>query len=171
MTETKVNPSRFRWACERANIPIDSLTTQFPKYKDWECGKSSPTFKQLQKFAKKTHAPIGYFFCTELPKEQLPIPDFRTIDGEHPEKPSINLIDTIYLCQRRQNWYREYSLSEGLAPLDFVGSASLDSDVVTAASDIRNTISFSLQDQKSWKSRTDILKHLIDKADEIGVCW
>ncbi len=169
MTETKVNPSRFLWARERANLPIDSLTKQFPKYKDWELGNSSPTFKQLQKFAKKTHAPIGYFFCTELPKELLPIPDFRTIGGECVEKPSINLIDTIYLCQRRQSWYREYALSEGLAPLKFVGSASLNSDIAAVASDIRNIVQFSLHDQKSWKSRTDILKYLIDKADEIGV--
>ena len=166
---TKVNPSRFRWARERANLPIDSLTKQLPKYKDWELGKSNPTFKQLQKFAKKTHAPIGYFFCTELPNEQLPIPDFRTIGGEHLERLSINLLDTVYLCQRRQSWYREYALSGGLSPLKFVGSASLDSDIITVASDIRNIICFSLEDQESWKSRTDTFKHFIDKLDEIGV--
>jgi hypothetical protein len=43
----------------------------------------------------------------EPPKEQLPIPFFRS-NGNQAEKVSINVYDTILLMQQRQDWLRDY---------------------------------------------------------------
>jgi hypothetical protein len=53
------------------------------------------------------------------PDEPLPVPDFRTIAGAEPSRPSPNLPDTIYLCEHRQDWYRSYLRSVGAEPLDY----------------------------------------------------
>src|SRR5262249_28996494 len=103
-----VKPELLRGARERAGLEPEELAHRFPKLREWETERAQPTFKQLEQYARVTHAPFGYFFLTEPPVESLPIPDFRTAAGRRIERPSPNLLDTVFLCQQRQEWYREY---------------------------------------------------------------
>ncbi len=119
-----VNPALLRWARERAALPLGKLVKRFPPYERWEQGTAQPTLKQLEHLAQALHVPIGYLFLNEPPEEPLPIPDFRTMPG-HPERPSPDLLDTLYLCQQRQAWYRDYLTRLGSQPLPFVGSVTL----------------------------------------------
>src|SRR3989304_5812978 len=100
----------------------ESLAGKFPKLAAWEAGEGRPTLKQLEGFAKATHLPVGYLFLREPPEERVPIPDLRTPGNRHVGHPSPDLLDTIYLCQRRQAWYRDWARSVGEEPLGFVGS-------------------------------------------------
>ncbi len=88
---------------ERAGFSPSDLAAKFKKLSLWESGSQKLTLKQLEKFAKTTNAPIGYFFLLEPPQEKLPIPDFRTIANRDIKKPGANLLDIIYLCQQRRN--------------------------------------------------------------------
>jgi hypothetical protein len=91
-----------------------------------EQGTVLPTLKQVEAFARATHAPIGYLFLETPPVEDVPIPDFRTFAAAQVAQPSADLLDTIYTCQQRQEWYRESLRTEGEhTPLPFVGSATL----------------------------------------------
>ena len=54
-----------------------------------------------QRVAKATHAPVGFFFLAEPPVERVPIPDFRTVANIYMDRPSPDLLDTVYLCQQR----------------------------------------------------------------------
>lgn len=114
-----VKPAMLRWARERAGLEPDALAHRFPKLADWEREEARPTLKQLEDFAKATHAPIGYLFLSEPPVERVPIPDFRTVENRLIGHPSPDLLETIYLCQQRQEWYRDYvrSLREEPLPL------------------------------------------------------
>jgi len=71
--------------------------------------------------AQATYTPIG-FFLSEPPQERLPIPDFRIMPGAHATRPSPDLLDMLYACQQRQDWYRDYARAMGEPPLAFVGS-------------------------------------------------
>ena len=51
--------------------------------------------------------------------------------------PSLNLLETIYICQQRQEWYRHFVRSTAEEPLPFVGSARRTDDVVTTAATLR----------------------------------
>ena len=42
---------------------------------------------------------------------------------------SVDLLDVIYTCQVRQEWYRDHQLFNAEAPLDFVGSARVSDPV------------------------------------------
>ena len=169
MNRVPVQPKLLRWACERAGHSTDALTRRFPKLNEWERGEVQPTLKQLDAFAKATHAPLGFFFLAEPPVEQVPIPDFRTVANIHIGRPSPNLLDTVYLCQQRQDWYRDFARSMHEPALDFVGSASLEDDVVETAATMRRHLGLDLEERRQLSTWTDALRRFIEQADTLGV--
>jgi hypothetical protein len=132
----------IRWARKRARADIESLATRFPKIAEWERGDTAPTLKQLEDFANATHAPIGFLLLPEPPVEELPLPDFRTIGDLEVARPSPDLMDTIFQCEQRQEWYRDYLLLNGEPPLDFVGSLTTADDIIEAGGSIRAKLNF-----------------------------
>jgi Zn-dependent peptidase ImmA (M78 family) len=123
----------------------------------------------LEVFATATHTPIGYLFLQEPPVERIPIPDFRTIGNERIGRPSPDLLDTLYLCQQRQEWYSDFARSEGDGPVPFVGSAHLTSDVVTTAGTISRALRFDVEERRQMPTWTDALRRFIEQADGVGV--
>ena len=169
MIRAPVRPELLRWARERAGIEADALARRFPKYHEWESGLALPTLKQVEKLANVTHAPVGYFFLTKPPREALPIPDLRTVGSLPVREPSANLLSTIYLCQQRQEWYREFVRAEGEAPLPFIGSETTASRIERVAARIRNSLDLDLAPQAALPTWTEALRRLIDAADSLGV--
>jgi Zn-dependent peptidase ImmA (M78 family) len=164
-----VKPELLRWACERAGFDTDEVAQRIPQFPSWERGEVRPTLKQIESFAKAMHAPVGYLFLPEPPIERVPIPDFRTVADEYIEHPSPDLLDTVYICQQRQEWYRDYARSMGEEPLPFVGSANLTSDIDATAARIRHTLGFDLEERRQTPTWTDALRRFIEQADELGV--
>lgn len=165
----QVRPELIQWACVRAGYGEAALTKRFPRLREWQRGEAEPTFKQLETFAQATHTPFGYFFLPEPPVEQVPIPDFRTIGNALIERPTPNLLDTIYVCQQRQEWYREYCRTTGEQPLPFIGSVRRTDDVVAAAERIRTAIGFSVEERRQIGRWTDALRRFIEQADVLGI--
>jgi len=169
MDRVDVKPSLLRWARERAGLSTGALAGRFPKLTAWESGKLSPTLKQLERFAKATFTPVGFLFLDEPPVERVPIPDFRTVAQARTEHPSPDLLDTIYLCQQRQEWYRNFARAMGERPLDFVGSARLGADVVATAERIRHALGFDVEERRLLSTWTEALRRFIAQADALGV--
>ena len=96
MTRVEVKPKLLRWARERAGFSLGALAHRFPQLADWERGAERPTLKQIERFAKATHTPIGYLFLQEPPVERLPILDFRTVGNEHIQRPSPGSVLTVW---------------------------------------------------------------------------
>jgi Zn-dependent peptidase ImmA (M78 family) len=168
MTRVEVKPKLLRWARERAGLDLGVLTHRFPQLADWERGTARPTLKQIEHFAKVTHTPVGYLFLQEPPIERVPIPDFRTVGNNHIERPSPDLLDTIY-CQQSQEWYRDFARSMGDEPLAFVGSLRGTGDVVQMAARIRRALGFDVDERQRIPSWTDALRRFIEQADAMGV--
>lgn len=164
-----VRAELLEWACDRAGVGTDEAAQRFPHLPAWISGEVQPTLKQIESFASAVHAPIGYLFLPEPPVERVPIPDFRTMADELVEHPSPDLLDTIYLCQQRQEWYRDYARTIGESPLGFVGSANPNSDVVATAGKIRRQLGFDLEERRELPTWTDALRRFIEQADESGV--
>ena len=164
-----VKPELLRWARERAGADVDALVRKFPKYREWESGEVRPTFRQLESFAKTVHAGVGHFFLPEPLDEPFPIPDFRTVGGAPAGRPSLNLLHTVYLCQRRQDWYQEFARAEGEDPLPFVGSAELSDDIETVAARMRGALGFDLEERRDIPTWTEALRRFVEKADDLGV--
>ncbi|WP_082220762.1 ImmA/IrrE family metallo-endopeptidase [Luteipulveratus halotolerans] len=135
---------------------------------EWAAGKE-PTLKQVEKFARDTHTPLGLLFLPEPPEEQVPIPDLRTIGNAAVAQPSADMLDTIYICQDRQDWYRGYAVEHGYAPRDFVGSATTDDTPALVADRIRTLLNFDVADRAVFRNWEDALRRLIDLIEDTGV--
>jgi Zn-dependent peptidase ImmA (M78 family) len=169
MMRVPVRPEMLRWARERAGYEPGHLARRIPQLPAWERGDRQPTLKQLEAFAKATHTPVGFLFLPEPPTEIVPIPDFRTMPGADPRRPSPDLLDTVYLCQQRQDWYRGFARAEREQPLNVVGSVQVGDDVVRTAAGIRGALGFDLEARRQMPTWTDALRRFIEQADAAGV--
>ena len=169
MSRVPVQPNMLRWARERAGYSAHALAGRFPKLEAWELGNAQPTLKQLEAFAKATRTPVGYLFLAEPPVERVPIPDFRTVARATLEHPSPDLLDTVYLCQQRQEWYREFARAMHEPVLGFVGSARLEDDIVETAVRMRQTLGIDLEERRSLSTWTAALRQFIEQTDALGV--
>ncbi len=169
MNTVSVSPDLLRWACERSGKDEASLSARFPKLSLWETGEASPTLKQLEDFARATHTPVGYLFLSEPPVERIPIPDFRTVRDERIGRPSPDLLDTLYACQQRQEWYRDFARSMGAPSLSFVGSVQTTNDIVRTAANMRHAFGFDIEERRTTPTWTEALRRFIEQVDEFGV--
>jgi len=165
----EIKPELLSWARERAGLEAADLTHRFPKLAAWEEGTARPTLKQVEDFAKATHTPVGFLFLADPPVEKIPIPDFRTIRNKAIARPSPDLLDMIYVCQQRQEWYRDFARSERISSLSFVGSASLQSSVESIAAIMRHALGFDVEQRRRMPTWTDALRLFIGQADEAGI--
>lgn len=164
-----VAPDLLHWAVERAGWDEETVECRAPRLDEWVAGTHRPTLKQLEKFASDTHAPFGLLFLSERPLEDVPIPDMRTMGNAAAPRPSADLLDTIYLCQARQDWYRSYAQENGVPEPDFVGSATTETPPALVADQMRDLLSFDLTQRGTFSSWEDALRRLIDRIEHIGV--
>jgi Zn-dependent peptidase ImmA (M78 family) len=169
MSRVAVKPEILRWARERAARSVENLRERFPKYELWERGEAAPTFKQLEAFAKATYVPMGYLFLPRPPQERIPIPDLRTVANRGLEQASPDLLDTIYLCQQRQVWYRDYARSMSERTRDFVSSVRRNVPIEQVAERMRRALEFDLEARRECGTWTEALRLFIEQADDLGV--
>lgn len=169
MIHVTINPQLLLWARKRAGMGLESLRKRLPKLESWERGEEIPTLKQLESFAKAVFVPIGYLFLQNPPEERIPIPDLRTIGSDIYGPPSPDLLDILYLCQRRQAWYRDYARAVGEEARRFVGSVKIDAPAEKTAEKIRQVLCFDLEVQRSCPNWTEALRRLIEQTEKSGV--
>jgi Zn-dependent peptidase ImmA (M78 family) len=163
-----VSTSVLRWALSRSEN-IDTINRRLPKIREWLSGERKPTMRQLEDLARATYTPLGYFFLSEPPLEQLPAPYFRTITDFPLHALSPNLIETVQTMMQRQAWMRDYLIEQGQEALPFVGSSSIEDDPRTVAYEMR--IALGLQD--GWAADipnwTRALRELQNRIESIGI--
>lgn len=168
----EVRPNVLTWARARSGIADEEWERRFPKFEAWLAGEAAPTLKQLEDFARKTHTPVGFLFLEEPPVEVVPIPDFRTV-GDRPvgadEVVSADMLDVIYACERRQEWYRDNQILEGEPPLAFVGAASTSDAVDDVAGQMRVVLDWTAQNRATCRGPDGALTWLREHAEAAGV--
>ena len=169
MSRVDIKPELFRWARERSGLDGAALAERFPKYAGWESGEVQPTLKQLEDFAKKTLTPFGYLFLPEPPQEQLPIPDFRTLGSVGLRRPSAQLLETLYVCLRRQDWYRNYAMGEGITPLRFIGKSKTTDAIRAVAESIRQGVGLSPEARAAAANGDVALRVMFAQVEEAGI--
>lgn len=169
MNQLSISPTILQWALERSGLTAESLGEKGSNIGKWLAGESRPTLGQLEKFAHRTHTPLGYFFLTEPPEEKLPIPDFRTVAGGRPQRPSPELLETVATMQERQAWMHEQLAEDGAEPLSFVASASPGMNAGTIASTMRKALGLESGWAAGLKDPAEAIRHVRLRTEKLGV--
>jgi Zn-dependent peptidase ImmA (M78 family) len=172
MGRVAINEDVLLWAIDRAGLTPDGLQSKFPKIRKWVDGQSQPTRRQLESLAKATLTPLGFFFLSKPPELRLPIPHFRTLGDKTPSTPSPDLIDTIQLMQRRQEWMREFLIEEGQEPSPIAWSSQPDASPVSVADHIRHALKLDegwAAQQRTWEEALRVLRKTMEDAGIIVI--
>lgn len=167
-----LKPEVLRWARERADLSQERLAEKMnvkpERVKEWETA-GELSIAQADRLAARTYTPLGYLYLSKPPEEPLPIRDFRTRGDGPPRRPSVNLLDTVYQMQRRQNWMRDDLIQNGEQPLPFVGTFSRSDSHTEVAAAMRATLGLGAGWAKGVYTWQDALRFLRNKLDEVGV--
>jgi Zn-dependent peptidase ImmA (M78 family) len=172
MSDATLNPGVLRWARNKAGLSEATLAehigVQLGLVQKWEATGSIP-FSLVETLAEKTRTPFGFLFLQEPPQPSLPIADFRRIDNIDLSEPSNDLLDVIYSAQLKQDWYREYLISNGKKPLPFVGKSSIQMPAKETAEDIRRTLNIGPALAHMTVKWEDTIRYTIEAAEESGI--
>jgi len=168
-----ITPSLLSWAIERARIDLDTLSKKLHKQpehlEEWKNGEKKPTFKQAQKLAHVLHIPFGYLFLETPPKEELPIPDLRTIGSTQPKAISAEFRDLLNDIKRKQAWYREFSIENDLDKFKFFGAFNLSDRVEDVATSIRKALGINKKLRLKCRDKDAYLKLLTQQTENLGI--
>lgn len=164
-----VAPDLLVWATERSRQDIEELSGRFPQLGSWLNEDKQPTVKQLESFANATHVPLAYLLLSQPPDEELPVPDYRTMGAAEIRQPSADLLDTIYLCEQRQDWYHEFARRTDQLPVAFVGSLNMGDSPEHAAGEMRTPLGFDMETRGEFHSWAEALRGLVEHAEAAGV--
>jgi Zn-dependent peptidase ImmA (M78 family)/DNA-binding XRE family transcriptional regulator len=170
MTEAFVTPKLVEWARTRYALTTRAVAEKInvrPERIDaWESGDARPTLRQAHDLARKLNVPLGYFYLSSPPSENLPLPDLRTVAGAPPRKPSPNFLDLLQDVLRKQEWYRE---QPDRTALEFVGRFGMNDDVKVVAADIRRTLGLNDELRRTAGTWEQFLTEFVRRAEGAGV--
>ena len=159
-----VNPDTLNYYVEKAHIPINELRASVKNIDLFLSGEKQPTFNQISNIAKKLNIPTGLLLLDKSIEIKSGRLEFRTLNSSYLDEMSEELRDTIIEMESKQAFLREYIES----PLDFIGSCSIDDDVLFVASKIRTKLQIDKEFQANIL-KTNMLKFLKEKINNIGV--
>lgn len=169
---TTLNPDVLRWARNKAGLTEDALAdkvgVQSGLVKEWE-KTGSIRFDLVEKLAEKTRIAFGFLFLSEPPTPTLPIADFRRVNDGFHSTASDDLLEVIYSAQLKQDWYREYMISQNENPLPFVGKSTLKTPVRDTAEDIRSTLGIGPELAAQTTKWEETIRYTTEAAEDHGI--
>lgn len=163
-----INLEVLQWAVERSGISRKDLLKRFKKLPEWERGTLSPSYNQMRMLAEAIHVPSGYLLMSKPPDEDLPVKDLRSFDDGKSRHNSPNLIESIYFCEVRQSWYRDYSKGSDEVKPTFVGSAEVETPPEDIAENMREVLKLDARTLLNCKTKEEAKRLLIKKMEMAG---
>ncbi|MBU5366788.1 ImmA/IrrE family metallo-endopeptidase [Enterococcus devriesei] len=166
-----VNRNVLEWAVRQSGKTLPKVQERFPKFDEWLEQQTSPTFNQLVDFSSFTKIPFGYLVLQEVPRETLPLLEFRTVETEEIHNPSRELVDTIKDMEKKQNWMREYLIDENYSSNKLVGALEFSEklSILEVARFIRENYRIPILWYKQINSKTNSFDYLKEKISAQGI--
>lgn len=161
-----VTPEILRWARVSAGMSIEAAASILgvieTRIEDWESGTSYPTIRQAEKLAKAYRRPFALFFLSEIPRDFLPLQDFRKRGSKPLGTASIFIIREM---QQKQDWLSEHFQDNGEPKLEFIGRFGVNDDPSVVAADILSVLEI---DPRNY-SGSNPLREWIERAEAKGI--
>ncbi len=171
-----VNPAILKWARSSLGLSREDVARRIKKSVDdiraWEEGKGSPTYPQLENLAYNVYKrPVVVFFFPEVPEEDTPKADFRTL----PESVVEELPPELIKMYRKAKIYQFnlVELFDNKLPAEknilHTFKLSYDTEVDTLAEKLRNLFDVSIQSQVQWSGENEALQNWRQLLENHGV--
>ncbi len=171
--DTIINKEMIRWARERAGLSRDELAARVQVYPDtisqWEAGEVSIPVTKAKALAKISLVPYALLFADKPPDETIPIPDFRTHRTGIIRKPSPELLETIRDAKLKQEWYRDYLLSEDAEPLEYINAFDIHRSPESAAEEMKRILGINDDEYYRCQNWESAFRYLINHAEDAGI--
>jgi len=171
-----IQPELLRWARTRADLSVEELARHIgtknkpAPLQEWEAAEKPVQIpvRVLERLAQITRAPYGMLFLPAPPTESLPVIDFRHAPRAETRRFSLQLLETVRECQLRQEWLSEVLKDDGELPLAFIRSASLQSNPLEVAADIRETLRIGTAERRQCR-KNDLALWIMERLDQAGI--
>jgi len=169
----------MRWARESAGYTLAAVAEKLKCSESiiaaWESHEDTrkPSLAQAKKVAHVYRYPLNVLYLKETPESFPETPDLRSSQKSSrvgPESWTPNLRWLIRQGYDRQATARELLRAEGAGNLDWVGSEeAMSKRPKDLASQIRNSLNASIEDQFGWKNVQDAFSEWINRIEANGV--
>ena len=139
---------------------------------EWEDGSESPTYAQLEYLAYNVYkCPVAVFFFPEVPEEDTPRVDLRTLPEFVIEDLPSELIKMYRKAKVYQINLRELYDNEPTneSPILVGKELSFTMDMFGFVSEIRNYLGLSVREQTRWATYDEALKTWRERLEQHGV--
>lgn len=166
-----VNPTVLRYYINQSYCQVEELSrrSQLGKLTDWLSGQLNPTYKQLVTLAKALRIPVGYLVLDEPIDDTPDLVEYRTIDSKYQDDfVSRDLIETIQIAEKQQEFMSDYRKEISWEPLTYVGSCDIDTDFSSMVLQARRL----LRIEEKWQGQLNSqkpFKFFRERLNEIGV--
>ncbi len=173
-----IRPEVIRWARETAGLSLvdaahaiglkdaraESGAERLAKLEE---GEGEPSRTLLAKMAKAYRRPLLVFYLSQPPKAGDRGQDFRTLPGQDRYNPELDAL--IRDIRARQGLVRSILEDEETAPLQFVGSVTMDVEAIELATRIASGFKFSLAAFRAKKNPNAAFDYLRSQIEAAGV--
>ncbi len=171
--EALVTPSVMRWAREQARLSLDQASSKIKRCSEeiaaWEDGTLRPSIAQARKASEVYRRALAIFYLPAPPKDFETLRDYRSLPDTEIREFSAELAFLMRIAQHRQDWIRDYLITEGFESLAFVGSASTQDTPQNTADHIRQVIHVPPEEQSDCETRHEALRLWIEGSEAAGV--
>ena len=173
MIVAHINGGMLAWARRRAGFDIARLAKgniTVEKLTAWEKGDDFPSQTQAIALSEMLGISYAMLFMPVVPPPDIPpIPDLRTLSGEHLANPSLDFRQVLNDAIVRQEWVRDERAEEEWGKLPFVGKFDITDDPKAVAADMRSVLQLSKEDRNRCTDFEAFIKHIVSRAEDIGV--
>ncbi|MCA6071623.1 MAG: XRE family transcriptional regulator [Endomicrobium sp.] len=169
--KASINPNILKWAREAIGVSCLDVVKKINKKSitetnltNWENGNDFPTVGVAKILAKAYGIKFITLYLPDIPKNIKPLKDFRGV--ETPNNFSKNFVFLMREIQGKQEWLREYLLSQKRESLTFVGSLAISDSIDEVVSTLNKIL---LSDIEMHSKAENSLKTLTKKIESLGV--
>lgn len=169
-----INPQLLQWARTSLRLSLEEVAKRMKKPKnillEWESGISSPSYVQLEKLAYEIYKrPIAIFFFPEIPFEDNPNTDFRSMPNEEIRYLSSNMLKIYRKAKILQLQIEELYEGEKPVPINLIDRFAGLTSSNSISEDIRGYFNIPLEEQFSWNSNSIAFKKWRNVIERNGI--
>ncbi len=155
-------------AAKKLRLSSSKRSTAIEKLETLEKGEKEPTRVQLNRISEVYRQPLLVFYLDKPPIDDTTAKDFRTLSSTIDPLADANMKLLLRNLQAAQIVLRDLLEDEDTVALEFVNSATIQTDIEYLAREIVTTLDFDLEKYRKRKPMREAFKYLRSCIESSG---